>query len=116
MATREITPGVYRGFRWGTPVWWTPWRRYATNSTATNKTKTSEFQNPTIETPKSSVVPQRYDEAIKHQAVENWIKSGKRGTQRAAELTCVCAQRDIFKKTLSILSEPPKNGISASKA
>ena len=30
--------------------------------------------------------PKRYDEAFKRQAVEHWIKSGKRGTRIAAEL------------------------------
>jgi hypothetical protein len=48
--------------------------------------------------------------------VENWIKIGKRGTRIAAELTPVCVERDILKKTLGILSEPPENGITALKA
>lgn len=43
------------------------------------------------ETPKPAepaAVPQnkRYDEAFKRQAVENWIRSGKSGTQIAREL------------------------------
>jgi len=30
--------------------------------------------------------PKRYDEAFKRQAVENWIRSGRPGTQIAREL------------------------------
>ena len=40
------------------------------------------------ETPKPGSAPQtkRYDETFKRQAVENWIRSGKSGTQIAREL------------------------------
>lgn len=93
----------------------------------------------------------RYDAAFKQQAVEHWIRSGKPGTQVAAELGVsyptlkgwrraytgpalpsaadlaaenralkaellrVREQRDILKKTLGILSEPPKNATNACK-
>ena len=36
--------------------------------------------------PKPGPELKRYDEAFKRQAVEHWIKSGKRGTRIAAEL------------------------------
>jgi transposase-like protein len=94
--------------------------------------------------------PKRYDEAFKRQAVENWIRSGRPGTQIArdlgvsypalkdwkrryygdatparadleaenralkAELQRVREQCLILKKTLGILSEPPKTATSAS--
>lgn len=94
--------------------------------------------------------PKRYDESFKRQAVENWLRSGRPGTQVArelgisypalkdwkrryygdttpsrpdlvaenralkAELQRVREQRDILKKTLGILSEPPKLATSAS--
>jgi transposase InsO family protein/transposase-like protein len=51
-----------------------------------NKTKTPEPQTVSPETPQSIATTKRYDEAIKREAVENWIKSGQRGTQIAAEL------------------------------
>jgi hypothetical protein len=51
-----------------------------------NKTKTPEPQTVTLETPKPSATTKRYDDAFKRAAVENWIKSGQRGTQIAAEL------------------------------
>ena len=35
---------------------------------------------------KPSATTKRYDEVFKREAVENWIKSGRRGTQIAAEL------------------------------
>ena len=35
---------------------------------------------------KPVVPPKRYDEAFRRQAVEHWLKSGKRGTRIAAEL------------------------------
>ena len=47
-------------------------------STKTEKTATS----PTPPAPQTK----RYDEAFKRQAVENWIKTGKPGTQIAQEL------------------------------
>ena len=92
----------------------------------------------------------RYDEAFKRQAVENWIRSGKPGTQIArelglsypslkewkrrywgdatpqranpedeiralrAELARVREQRDILKKSLGILSEPPRSATKPS--
>jgi transposase len=92
----------------------------------------------------------RYDQAFKRQAVENWIRSGKSGTQIArelglsypslkewkrrywgdatpqradleaenralrAELARVREQRDILKKSLGILSEPPRNATKPS--
>lgn len=92
----------------------------------------------------------RYDEAFKRQAVENWIRSGKPGTQIArelglsypslkewkrrywgdatpqradleaenralrAELARVREQRDILKKSLGILSEPPRSATKSS--
>jgi transposase len=92
-----------------------------------------------------------YDDAFKHQAVENWLRSGRPGTQIArelgvsyptlkdwkrryygdatplradleaenralkAELQRVREQRDILKKTLGILSEPPKTATNESK-
>lgn len=94
--------------------------------------------------------PKRYDETFKRQAVENWIRSGRPGTQIArelgvsypalkdwkrryvgdatpthpdlaaenralkAELQRVREQCLILKKTLGILSEPPKTATSAS--
>lgn len=49
-----------------------------------NKNKATEKTNA------SGVIPvpqaKRYDEAFKRQAVENWIKTGKPGTQIAREL------------------------------
>jgi transposase-like protein len=51
-----------------------------------NKTKPSEPQTAPLETPQPSATTKRYDDAFKRAAVENWIKSGKRGTQIAAEL------------------------------
>ena len=46
--------------------------------------------NKTEASPGSAASPatqsKRYDEAFKRQAVENWIKTGKPGTQIAAEL------------------------------
>jgi transposase-like protein len=51
-----------------------------------NKTKTPEPQTVTLETQNPSATTKRYDEVFKREAVENWIKSGKRGTQIAAEL------------------------------
>jgi transposase-like protein len=94
--------------------------------------------------------PKRYDETFKRQAVENWLRSGRPGTQVArelgisypalkdwkrryygdampsrpdlvaenralkAELQRVREQRDILKKTLGILSEPPKTATNGS--
>lgn len=56
-----------------------------------NKDNKTETKNVTTEPPTSSgakASPQskRYDAALKKAAVENWIKSGKPGTQIAAEL------------------------------
>lgn len=49
-----------------------------------NKTKTNErHATPTVE---PAAQTKRYDEAFKRQAVEHWLKSGKCGTQIAAEL------------------------------
>lgn len=98
----------------------------------------------------AAVRPKRYDETFKRQAVENWLRSSKPGTQVAhelgvsypalkewkrryygdtnpvradleaenralkAELQRVREQRDILKKTLGILSEPPQTATSAS--
>ncbi len=113
------------------------------------KANNSKPQEPTpvAATPKPQA--KRYDDAFKRQAVEHWIRSGKPGTQVAAEigvsyptlkswrrdytgdalparadlaaenhalkaeLARVREQRDILKKTLGILSEPPQNAISA---
>lgn len=44
----------------------------------------TQSDGPTPASPGSA--PKRYDEAFKRQAVEHWIKSGKRGTRIAAEL------------------------------
>jgi transposase len=93
----------------------------------------------------------RYDDAFKRQAVEHWLRSGKPGTQVAAELGVsyptlkgwrrqytgdalpaaaelaaenralkaelarVREQRDILKKTLGILSEPPQKATNGCK-
>lgn len=98
----------------------------------------------------AAALPKRYDEAFKRQAVENWLRSSKPGTQIArelgvsypalkdwkrryygaatpthpdlvaenralkAELQRVREQRDILKKTLGILSEPPKTATNGS--
>ncbi len=97
------------------------------------------------------VEPKRYEEALKRQDVEHWLRSAQSGTQIAkelgisypslkewkrryggeaapqrtdleaenralrAELARVREQRDIFKKTLGILSEAPRPVTSASK-
>jgi len=94
--------------------------------------------------------PKRYDETFKRQAVENWLRSSRPGTQVArelgisypalkdwkrryfgdatpsrpdlaaenralkAELQRVREQRDILKKTLGILSEPPQSATNGS--
>jgi transposase len=49
-----------------------------------NKTKTNEDRKTAEATP--TVPRKRYDENFKRQAVENWIKTDKPGTQIAAEL------------------------------
>lgn len=49
-----------------------------------NKTKTNEDPNTAEARP--TVPRKRYDENFKRQAVENWIKTDKPGTQIAAEL------------------------------
>ena len=56
-----------------------------------NKSNKTETKNGTTEPPtrtptKASPQTKRYDEVFKKEAVENWIKSGKPGTQIAAEL------------------------------
>jgi transposase len=107
--------------------------------------KTTTTQTPPAATPATALQTKRYDEAFKRQAVENWIRSGRSGTQIArelglsyptlkewkrrywgdatpqradleaenralrAELARVREQRDILKKSLGILSEPPRN-------
>jgi transposase len=83
----------------------------------------------------------KFDKAFKQHAVELWLRSGKTVTEAAADLGIdaqrLCAwrkrhaeqlevenarlrreneylrqQRDILKKTLGILSEPPSNGLN----
>lgn len=49
-----------------------------------SKTKKSERHETT--SGRQATPTKRYDEAFKRQAVEHWIKSGKNGTQIAAEL------------------------------
>jgi hypothetical protein len=49
-----------------------------------NKNKMAENRSAAITTPAPQA--KRYDAAFKQQAVEPWIKSGKLGTQIAAEL------------------------------
>lgn len=51
-----------------------------------NKTKNHERPETKTTTVTGSLEPKRYDEAFKRQAVEHWLKSGKNGTQIAAEL------------------------------
>ncbi len=53
-----------------------------------DKTETKNNTPATATIPATKVAPQskRYDEAMKKAAVENWIKSGKPGTQIAAEI------------------------------
>lgn len=52
-----------------------------------NKTSVSESKNKTPAQPKPCAPStKRYDPAFKQAAVENWIKTGKPGTQIAAEL------------------------------
>lgn len=55
--------------------------------TTKNPVTVTETNLPTPATP-AALVPQarRYDEAFKRQAVEQWIKTGKPGTQIAREL------------------------------
>ncbi len=48
------------------------------------QTTTTETSKPG--TPAAVPKPKRYDEAFKRQAVENWLRSGKSGTQIAGEL------------------------------
>jgi len=51
-----------------------------------NKSKTNERnENKTVE-PVPAVQSKRYDAVFKQQAVENWIKTGRPGTQIAQEL------------------------------
>jgi len=47
--------------------------------------KSTKNENQAVTTPPSPQT-KRYDEAFKQQAVENWIKTGKPGTQIAEEL------------------------------
>jgi transposase len=48
--------------------------------------KSSKNETRTTDTPAPAGQTKRYDEAFKQQAVENWIKTGKPGTQIAEEL------------------------------
>jgi transposase len=48
--------------------------------------KTTTTESPKPATPAPTPQTKRYDEAFKRQAVENWIRSGKSGTQIAREL------------------------------
>ena len=48
--------------------------------------KNTKFEPTATVTATPSPASKRYDEAFKKQAVENWIKAGKPGTQIAAEL------------------------------
>ena len=48
--------------------------------------KSTVTETPQPASPASAPQIQRYDEAFKRQAVENWIRSGKPGTQIAREL------------------------------
>jgi transposase len=48
--------------------------------------KTTTTQTPPAATPATTPQTKRYDEAFKRQAVENWIRSGRSGTQIAREL------------------------------
>ena len=49
----------------------------------TKSTKNEKIQ---ADTPACAPQTKRYDEAFKEQAVENWIRTGKPGTQIATEL------------------------------
>ena len=48
--------------------------------------RTKLTETPKRVPPAPAPQPKRYDEAFKRQAVENWIRSGKSGTQIAGEL------------------------------
>ena len=48
--------------------------------------KSTQHEPTPTDTPKPAPQTKRYDEAFKQQAVENWIKTGKPGTQIAEEL------------------------------
>lgn len=55
------------------------------------KANTTQVQEPALEaahpnTAVSPTSPRRYDAAFRQQAVEHWLRSGKPGTQVAAEL------------------------------
>lgn len=49
-------------------------------------TKSAKNEKTQAITPAAVPQTRRYDEAFKQQAVENWIKTGKPGTQTAQEL------------------------------
>jgi transposase len=48
--------------------------------------KVTATETPQAASPAATLHTRRYDEAFKRQAVENWIRSGKSGTQLAREL------------------------------
>jgi transposase InsO family protein len=48
--------------------------------------KVTATETPQAASPAATPQTKRYDQAFKRQAVENWIRSGKRGTQIAREL------------------------------
>ena len=73
----------------------------------------------------SKRIRRKFDKTFKQHAVELWLNSGKAATEVAAELGIhaqrlsvwrendyLRQQRDIFKKTLGILSEPPSNAFN----
>jgi transposase-like protein len=51
-----------------------------------NKTQSIARSETPVVKPAPAAQTKRYDEAFKRQAVEHWIKTGKNGTQIAAEL------------------------------
>ena len=81
------------------------------------------MNKPVIESKK---VRKKFDRAFKERAVELWLNSGRAATEVAAERSAaqweaenaglrreidyLRQQRDILKKTLGILSEPPTSG------
>ena len=56
------------------------------NKAHMNPNKTKNESAPASKSEPAVASAKRYDEAFKRQAVEHWIKSGKRGTQVAAEI------------------------------
>lgn len=75
------------------------------------KTKTSEL--PKTAEARSAVPRKRYDENFKRQAVENWIKSDKPGTQIAAELGVSYPSLKEWKRCYTGEAMPARSDLAA---